>query len=119
MARVTQNFRLRRNFGKLRKVLDVPNLIDIQRRSYLAFLQADGRPDNRANLGLQSVFRSVFPIADFNKTAQLDFVSYVIGTPKYDVAECHQRGMTYSAPLKVTVQLVTFDLDPETGVRSL
>ena len=119
MASVTANFRLRRNFGKLRKVLDVPNLIDIQRRSYLAFLQADADPDGRANLGLQGVFKSVFPIKDFTGTAQLDFVSYVIGDPKYDVAECHQRGMTYSAPLKVTVQLVTWDVDPETSAKTL
>ena len=119
MARVTQNFRLRRNFGKLRKVLDVPNLIDIQRRSYLAFLQADAAPDGRNSVGLQGVFKSVFPIKDFTGTAQLDFVSYVIGSPKYDVAECHQRGMTYSAPLKVTVQLVTWDVDPETSAKTL
>ncbi|MBI5505945.1 MAG: DNA-directed RNA polymerase subunit beta [Deltaproteobacteria bacterium] len=119
MAQVTHNFRLRRNFGKLRKVLDVPNLIDIQRRSYEAFLQADAQPDQRASLGLQGVFQSVFPIKDFTGTAQLDFVSYVIGEPKYDVAECHQRGMTYSAPLKVTVQLVTWDVDPETNAKTL
>jgi len=119
MARVTQNFRLRRNFGKLRKVLDVPNLIDIQRRSYLAFLQADDTPEGRTNVGLQGVFKSVFPIKDFTGTAQLDFVSYIIGAPKYDVAECHQRGMTYSAPLKVTVQLVTWDVDPETSAKTL
>ncbi len=119
MAQVTHNFRLRRNFGKLRKVLDVPNLIDIQRRSYEAFLQAGDQPDQRASLGLQGVFQSVFPIKDFTGTAQLDFVSYVIGEPKYDVAECHQRGMTYSAPLKVTVQLVTWDVDPETSAKTL
>ncbi len=119
MAQVTHNFRLRRNFGKLRKVLDVPNLIDIQRRSYEAFLQADAKVDQRASLGLQGVFQSVFPIKDFTGTAQLDFVSYVIGEPKYDVAECHQRGMTYSAPLKVTVQLVTWDVDPETNAKTL
>ncbi|HYC53621.1 MAG TPA: DNA-directed RNA polymerase subunit beta [Candidatus Binatia bacterium] len=119
MARVTHNFRLRRNFGKLRRVLDVPNLIDIQRRSYEAFLQAELHPEQRANTGLQGVFKSVFPIKDFTGTAQLDFVSYAIGDPKYDVAECHQRGMTFSAPLKVTVQLVTWDVDPETSAKTL
>ncbi len=116
---VTRNFRLRRNFGKIRRILDVPNLIDIQRRSYDAFLQADLAPDRRPDNGLQGVFQSVFPITDFSQTAQLDFVSYVIGEPKYDTAECHQRGMTYSAPLKVTVQLVTWEVDPETQAKTL
>ncbi|HYB99336.1 MAG TPA: DNA-directed RNA polymerase subunit beta [Candidatus Limnocylindrales bacterium] len=116
---MTHNFRLRRNFGKLRRVLDVPNLIDIQRRSYEAFLQAEAHPEQRSNTGLQGVFKSVFPIKDFTGTAQLDFVSYAIGDPKYDVAECHQRGMTYSAPLKVTVQLVTWDVDPDTSAKTL
>ncbi len=119
MANVTKNFRLRRNFGKLRRVLEVPNLIDIQRRSYDSFLQQETRADDRPSTGLQGVFKSVFPIKDFTGTAQLDFVSYDIGEPKYDTAECHQRGMTYSAPLKVTVQLVTWDVDEETGAKTL
>ncbi len=119
MSRVTKNFRLRRNYGKLRRVLDVPNLIDIQRRSYESFLQADADPEGRAATGLQAVFQSVFPIQDFTGTAQLDFVSYAIGEPKYDVEECHQRGMTFSAPLKVTVQLVTWDVDPDTQAKTL
>ncbi|MFP6609201.1 MAG: DNA-directed RNA polymerase subunit beta [Deltaproteobacteria bacterium] len=116
---VTQNLRLRRNFGKLRRVLDVPNLIDIQRRSYYKFLQAEIDSDNRPLTGLQGVYRSVFPIRDFSGTAELDFVRYAIGEPKYTVDECHQRGNTYSAPIKVTVQLVTYDVDPETQVKTL
>ena len=116
---VTENFRLRRNFGKIRRVLDVPNLIEIQRRSYEAFLQADSAPEERPDTGLQAVFKSVFPIKDFSGSAELAFVSYVIGEPKYDVEECHQRGMTFSAPLKVTVQLVTYDVDPESQARTL
>jgi DNA-directed RNA polymerase subunit beta len=119
MVKVTKNSRLRRNYGKLRHVLEVPNLIDIQRRSYDKFLQREETADTRGNTGLQGVFRSVFPIKDFTGTAQLDFVSYDIGTPKYDVDECHHRGMTYSAPLKVTVQLVTWDVDEETGAKTL
>jgi len=116
---VTQNLRLRRNFGKIRRVLDVPNLIEIQRRSYDGFLQAEALPEERAETGLQGVFRSVFPIKDFSGTAELAFVSYVIGDPKYDVEECHQRGMTFSAPLKVTVQLITYDVDPDTQAKTL
>ncbi len=119
MAQVTMNSRLRRDFGKLRRVLDVPNLIDIQRRSYESFLQSDFGPDDRPDSGLQAVFKSVFPIKDFTGTAQLEFVSYAIGEPKYDVEECHQRGMTFSAPLKVTVQLVTWDVDPDTQAKTL
>ncbi len=116
---VTRNLRLRRNFGKIRRILDVPNLIDIQRESYEAFLQRDVEPGQRSEGGIQGVFKSVFPISDFSGTAELDFVSYVIGDPKYDVDECHQRGMTYSAPLKVTVQLLTWDIDPDTQTKTL
>ena len=116
---VTQNLRLRRDFGKIRRVLDVPNLIEIQRRSYEGFLQADALPEERPETGLQGVFNSVFPIKDFSGTAELAFVSFAIGDPKYDVEECHQRGMTFSAPLKVTVQLITYDVDPETSAKTL
>ncbi len=116
---VTRNFRMRRNFGKIRRILDVPNLIDIQRRSYEAFLQADAASDRRSETGLQGVFKSVFSIKDFSGSAELEYVGYVIGDPKYDTAECHQRGMTYSAPLKVTVQLVTWDVDAETQSKTL
>jgi DNA-directed RNA polymerase subunit beta len=116
---VANNFRLRRTFGRIKKIVDIPNLIDIQQRSYDEFLQRDVQPENRADLGLQGVFKSVFPIKDFNETASLEFVSYVLGEPKYDVDECHQRGMTYAAPLKVTIQLVIWDVDAESGMRSI
>jgi DNA-directed RNA polymerase subunit beta len=116
---VTQNLRLRRNFGKIRRVLDVPNLIEIQRQSYEKFLQADAEPDKRTDIGLQGVFRSVFPIRDFSGTAELEYDSYVIGEPKYDVEECHQRGMTFSAPLKVTVKLTSYDIDPELQTKTI
>src|SRR5205807_2216171 len=76
-------------------------------------------PEVRKDQGLQAVFKSVFPIKDFNETASLEFVSYTLSEPKYDVEECHQRGMTFAAPLKVTVQLVIWDVDPESGVRSI
>jgi DNA-directed RNA polymerase subunit beta len=116
---VANNFRLRRTFGRIKKIVEIPNLIDIQQRSYEEFLQRDMLPENRADTGLQGVFKSVFPIKDFNETASLEFVSYTLGEPKYDVDECHQRGMTFAAPLKVTIQLVIWDVDPESGVRSI
>ncbi|MEW6271380.1 MAG: DNA-directed RNA polymerase subunit beta [Thermodesulfobacteriota bacterium] len=119
MAQVADNFRPRRNFGKIKKVVEIPNLIEIQRRSYDEFLQKDVAPDQRKDVGLQAVFKSVFPIKDFNDTAELDFVSYSIGEPKFDIEECHQRGNNYAAPLKVTVHLVIYDVDPTTGARSI
>ena len=118
-VRVAHNVRLRRNFGKIRKIIDIPNLIEIQRRSYDEFLQLGLPSGERRDVGLQGVFKSVFPIKDFNETASLEFVSYSLGEPKYSVQECHERGMTYAAPLKVTIQLVIWDVDPETGARSI
>src|ERR1700674_868990 len=116
-SQVTSNLRLRRSFGKIKKIIDIPNLIEIQKRSYQDFLQADVTSEQRTATGLQAVFKSVFPIKDFNETASLEFVSYELGTPKYDVEECHQRGMTYAAPLKVKIQLVIWDV--ENGRRSI
>jgi DNA-directed RNA polymerase subunit beta len=116
---IQNNFRVRKSFAKIPKVIEIPNLIDIQKRSYDQFLQADTPADKRAPTGLQGVFKSVFPIKDFNETAELDFVSYELDKPKYDVDECHQRGMTYSAPIKVRVQLVVYDKDEETGRKTI
>jgi len=110
MASVVQtNFRLRKNLGRVRRIIEVPNLIDIQKTSYDKFLQADVPPNERAEVGLQAVFRSVFPIKDFNGTSELVFVSYNLEKPKYDVDECRQRGMTFAAPIKVTTQLMIYD----------
>jgi len=116
---VANNLRFRRSFGRIRKIIDLPYLIEIQKNSYELFLQKDVAPMARQNIGLQEVFKSVFPIKDFNETASLEFVSYSLGEPKYDVEECHQRGMTFAAPLKVTVQLVLWDIDQQTGARSI
>ena len=116
---VANNLRFRRSFGRIRKIIDLPYLIEIQKNSYELFLQKDIAPMERQNMGLQEVFKSVFPIKDFNETASLEFVSYSLGEPKYDVEECHQRGMTFAAPLKVTVQLVLWDVDQQTGSRSI
>ena len=118
-SQVANNLRLRRNFGHIKKIIDIPNLIEIQKLSYEEFLQRSVPPTERRESGLQGVFRSVFPIKDFNETASLEFVSYTLGEPKYSVEECHERGMTFAAPLKVTIQLVIWDVDPETGARSI
>ncbi len=116
---VQNNFRVRRTFGKINKITEIPNLIAIQKSSYDKFLQADVPPEKRDDTGLQGVFKSVFPIKDFNETSSLEFVSYHLEKPKYDVDECHQRGMTFSAPIKVVVRLVVWDKDEETGAQSI
>ncbi len=111
--------RVRKFFGKIQEVAEMPNLIEVQKASYDQFLQImepkGGRPDE----GLQAVFKSVFPISDFSNTARLEFVRYEFEPPKYDVDECRQRGMTYAAPLKVTLRLIVFDVDQETNARSV
>jgi len=111
--------RIRKSFGRIPEVTQMPNLIEVQRSSYDHFLQMDVPPEKRTNLGLQEVFRSVFPIKDFSERAVLDFVRYELEPPKYDVEECQQRGMTFAAPLKVTLRLSVFDVEEETGLKSI
>src|SRR6202158_294511 len=107
MASVIQNnFRVRKDYAKITKIIDIPNLIDIQKQSYEKFLQKDTPLDQREDVGLQGVFKSVFPIKDFSETSSLEFVSYTLDKPKYDVDECRQRGMTVPAPIKVIVARV-------------
>ena len=101
----------RKNFGRIRKILDIPDLIDIQTDSYRKFLQQEIAPDKRGNYGLLGAFNSVFPIFDFSGKCSLEFVSYRIGDVRYDMQECIQKGMTYAAPLKIVVRLVVFDTD--------
>ncbi|MEZ0390948.1 MAG: DNA-directed RNA polymerase subunit beta [Pseudobdellovibrionaceae bacterium] len=113
------NLRIRKNFAKNKQVIDIPNLIELQKSSYEAFLQKEMDPDRRGELGLNGVFKSVFPITDFNNTASLEFVSYTLEPAKYDVDECRQRGMTFAAPIKVTLRLIVFDVDEETEARSI
>jgi DNA-directed RNA polymerase subunit beta len=113
------NIRLRKSFAKTRHLIDIPNLIELQKKSYEAFLQRDVDPDRRSDTGLQGVFKSVFPISDFNNTASLEFVSYSLEPAKYDVDECRQRGMTFAAPIKVTLRLIVFDVDEATEARSI
>ncbi len=107
------------NFSKIRTVLGSPHLIKLQLESYGNFLQSDIEPDERKSIGLQAVFRSVFPISDPNGRANLDFISYSIETPKFSEDECRERGMTYSAPMKVRFQLVLFDIDETTGNKTI
>jgi len=116
---IQNNFRVRKNFGKLKRIIEVPNLIDIQKRSYDKFLQRDVPLENREDIGLQAVFKSVFPIKDFGETSSLEFVSYSLDRPKYDEDECRARGMTFAAPIKVVVRLVVWDVDDETGTQSI
>jgi len=111
--------RVRKFFGHIREVAEMPNLIEVQKASYDQFLMVEEPAGGRLDEGLQAVFRSVFPISDFSNTSMLEFVRYEFEPPKYDVDECRQRGMTYAAPLKVTLRLIVFDIDEETGARSV
>jgi DNA-directed RNA polymerase subunit beta len=111
--------RIRRYFGKIREVLEMPNLIEVQKSSYDLFLRSGDGDRPLDGEGLQGTFQSVFPIKDFNETSVLEFVKYELEKPKYDVDECQQRDMTYAAPLKVTLRLIVFDVDETTGARSV
>jgi DNA-directed RNA polymerase subunit beta len=111
--------RVRKFFGKIQEVAEMPNLIEVQKASYDQFLLVKEPEGGRPDEGLQAVFKSVFPIKDFSNTSELDFVSYEFDPPKYDVDECRQRGMTYAAPLKVKLRLIVFDVDEDTGARSV
>jgi DNA-directed RNA polymerase subunit beta len=112
--------RIRKSFGRIAEVAPMPNLIEVQKTSYDRFLEpVRNGGDTTLPSGLEEAFRSVFPIRDFSGRAQLEFVKYELEHPKYDVEECQQRDMTYAAPLKVTLRLVVWDIDEETGARSI
>jgi DNA-directed RNA polymerase subunit beta len=111
--------RIRKNFGRIPEVAPMPNLIEVQKSSYDHFLQMNGPFEQRGSVGLQEVFKSVFPIRDFSDRARLEFVRYELEQPKYDVEECQQRGITFAAPLKVTLRLVVWDVDEDTQSRSI
>src|SRR5512132_1153888 len=111
--------RVRKFFGHIKEVAEMPNLIEVQKASYDQFLMVEEPQGGRLDEGLQAVFRSVFPISDFSGTSMLEFVRYEFEQPKYDVDECRQRGMTFAAPLKVTLRLIVFDIDEETGAKSV
>ncbi|MEM0950178.1 MAG: DNA-directed RNA polymerase subunit beta, partial [Pseudomonadota bacterium] len=111
--------RIRKFFGKIREVLDMPNLIEVQKSSYDLFLNSGDADIPTDGEGIMGVFQSVFPIKDFNETAVLEFVKYELEAPKFDVEECQQRDLTYAAPLKVTLRLIVFDVDEDTGAKSV
>lgn len=111
--------RVRKSFGRIPSVASMPNLIEVQKSSYDSFLMMNDAGDQRPDAGLQGVFKSVFPIKDFSDSSSLEFVKYEFEAPKYDVDECMQRGMTFAAPLKVTLRLIVFEVDPDTQAKSV
>jgi len=111
--------RVRKSFAKIGEAIEKPHLIEMQQLSYDKFLQIDVDPDDRADIGLQGIFKNIFPIEDFNGACSLEFVRYTFGEPKYTVEECIERGMTYEVPIKITVRLITFDVDTDTEVKSI
>ena len=114
---VTAHKKIRKSFGRLPEVAPMPSLIEVQKNSYDAFLQTGVEKANRSDTGLQSVFKSMFPIQDFAGTCELHFESYELETPKYDVEECQQRDMTFGVPLRVHFRLVIFNIDEDTGAK--
>jgi DNA-directed RNA polymerase subunit beta len=115
----TERKRVRKSFGRINEVAEMPNLIEVQRSSYEAFLQRTIPMRDRSITGLLESFKSVFPIRDYGDRAELEFVSYELEEPKYDTEECHQRDLTFSAPLRCTLRLTVFDIDEDTGLRSI
>jgi len=115
----TDGVRERKDFSKIATQVEIPNLIDIQRRSYDRFLQKDARPEDREDIGLQAAFTSVFPIVDYNETAMIEFLDYAVGVPKYEVRECLERGMTFAAPLKIRARLIVWEKDEKAGTKKV
>nr|WP_238322634.1 hypothetical protein [Kordiimonas gwangyangensis] len=111
--------RVRKDFGRISEVTQMPNLIEVQRRSYDQFFKPGATEEERLSSGLEKVLKSVFPIQDFSATSSLEYVKYELEEPKYDVEECQQRDMTYAAPLRVTLRLIVFEVDPETEAKSV
>ena len=119
MRQTFHNKIVRKTYGKLKEVLDISNLIEIQLSSYEIFLQKDIPVEERTSVGLQAVFTSVFPIKDSHETTSLEFVQYEIGDPKYSEEECIVRGLTFASPMKVTIRLVVFNVDPNTKIKDI
>ncbi len=117
--RISASKRIRKNFGKIRTIVDIPDLIGVQKESFRRFLQMDIPPDQRRDIGLQAVFKSVFPIKDFTGSASLEFVSYRFAEVKHSVQECIHRGMTHEIPVRITVRLVVYDVDKESGSSNI
>ena len=115
---MTRVLRKRLNFGKVPPILDIPNLIEIQRKSFEKFLQKDVLTDKREESGLQAAFLSVFPILDYNETASIEFLGYIIGEPKFSIRDCLQKGITFAAPLKIKVKLNLWEIEQK-GTKRL
>lgn len=115
----TEKKKFRRNFARIREVFDTPNLIQLQKKSYDDFLQDGVDPDSRRRVGLQEVFSSIFPIADYANKGELHFVSYRFEQPQYDEEECRYKGLTYAAPLRAVFRLIIWENDESAGVRSI
>ena len=111
--------KIRKSFGKIPTITSLPNLIEVQKRSYDNFIQLNVEPEKREDSGLHAIFKSVFPINDYAERATVDYISYNIGIPKYDVEECSQRGMTFGAPLLVNFRFIVWDIDEEAGTKSV
>ncbi len=118
-SKTLKDLRVRSSYARIPTIIDIPDLIDIQKQSYEKFLQRNVPLDQREDIGLQGIFKSVFPIHDFNRTSSLEFVSYNLEDSKYDVDECRSRGMTFAAPIKVIIRLVVWDVDPESEARTI
>ncbi len=115
----TEKKRIRKDFGKRSSILEVPYLLAIQLNSYREFLQEHDEPAARREVGLHAAFRSVFPITSYSGSAMLEYVSYRLGDPVFDVRECQLRGLTYAAPLRVKLRLAILDKDAEAGSQSV
>ena len=116
----TQKKSVRKNFGKLQETLSIPNLIEVQKNSFNEFIkQSDKKKNSIFSKGLTKVFESIFPINDASEKSSLEFISYRLGKPKFDVTECRQRSLTYSAALKATLRLVVYDIDNENNTKQI
>ena len=115
----TEKKSIRRNFGKLKEILSIPNLIEVQKQSYNQFLSSKDVPEAKLQKGLVKVFKSIFPIEELSDKATLEYLSFRLEKPKYDVEECRQRDLTYASALKPTLRLVVYDIDPETNTKQV
>ena len=115
----TEKKRLRKNFGKLKEGLSIPNLIEVQKNSYKELTDFNAEADKQLTKGFDRVFKSIFPIEDLNDKATLEYVSYRLEKPKFDTEECIQRGLSYSSALKCTLRLVVYDIDQENNTKDI
>ena len=115
----TEKKSIRKNFGKLKEILSIPNLIEVQKKSYKQFLTSVDQDESILQKGLDSVFKSIFPIEELSDKATLEYISFRLEKPKFDVQECRERDLSYSSSLKPTLRLVIYDIDPETNTKQI